>query len=359
MVEKKEERGMAAVKSGQVIIQAGKGEIYSGLDRAMKDYAVAAPKDDGEKTLFDFIGSTNEIKEEYSPTVLPPKKFFFPQEEVIFEYSTDGTIRPQAEARPMVLFGIRPCDAAGLAIEDEAFADSHGDPNYLARRNSAVVIAVDCKELCDEDSFCYKVNTHNTTRGFDIMLHDLGDDYALTVRTEKGKDFAEKYLKTKQLDEKALSAFQAEKEQAFGRYQPFAGLEHLPEVFEENKEHPVWAEEAKRCLSCGSCIMVCPTCYCFDVADELSLNMQDGQKLRRWDACMLSSFAVVAGGENFRESAEQRLKHRINRKFNYLMKKHDHPVCVGCGRCVRACLADISPKKIVQALTGEEEEVEA
>ena len=100
--------------------------------------------------------------------------------------------------------------------------------------------------------------------------------------------------------------------------------------------------------------MVCPTCYCFDVADELALNLKKGERIRRWDACMLSDFAVVAGGENFRPKAKERLKHRIMRKFNYLMKKHGEAVCVGCGRCVRACLADISPKKITETLTGEE-----
>jgi predicted molibdopterin-dependent oxidoreductase YjgC len=101
--------------------------------------------------------------------------------------------------------------------------------------------------------------------------------------------------------------------------------------------------------------MVCPTCYCFDVADELALSLKKGERIRRWDACMLSSFAVVAGGENFRHAAKQRLHHRLDRKFNFLMKKHNQSVCVGCGRCVRACLADISPKTVVEKIVGEGE----
>ena len=92
------------------------------------------------------------------------------------------------------------------------------------------------------------------------------------------------------------------------------------------------------------------------IADELALNLHKGERLRRWDACMLSSFAVVAGGESFRKSQHDRLKHRINRKFNYLMAKHGQAVCVGCGRCVRACLVDISPKTIVEKITNDEED---
>jgi len=100
---------------------------------------------------------------------------------------------------------------------------------------------------------------------------------------------------------------------------------------------------------------VCPTCYCFDVSDELDLNLQGGKRTRKWDACMLSDFAVVAGGENFRHSATERLQHRINRKFNYLMRKHERSVCVGCGRCVRACLADINPQTIAETIADEKE----
>jgi ferredoxin len=342
--------------SEKTILQAAKGDVLAGLDKASSDYKIAALTKKEEKVLYDIVGNSKEIELEYSPTVLSPKKFFFPQEEVFLEYTADGKVNPKIEATPLVLFGIHPCEANAIKIMDEAFAESHGDPNYLAKRDAAVIICIDCQDVCDEDAFCYKVKSQHADAGFDLKLYDLGDDYAITVNTEKGKAFVEKYVTTKDADHAAVENYKLSKIKAFSKYTPFKELEKLPEVFEANKDHAVWKEEGDRCLSCGSCIMGCPTCYCFYVADELALNLQRGERIRRWDACMLSGFASVASGENFRETAEDRLKHRIYRKFDYLMVKHGQSVCVGCGRCVRACLAEISPKKIVEALTGEQEQ---
>ena len=330
-------------------------ELLAGIDKVLTDYKVAALTNKAGKTLYDYVNTSNDIEFDYQPTILSPKKFFFPQNEVIVEYTADGKVAAKITAEPLVLFGVRPCDLHGIKILDEAFADSHGDPNYLAKREKAVIIGMDCKQVCDEHAFCYRVKSNYAEQGFDLMLHDLGGKYAITVATDKGQQFLQDYFAADQGSQQDLDKFLQEKQQAFADKKPFKYLDKLPEVFatDQDKADAVFEAEGNRCLSCGSCIMVCPTCYCFDVADELKLNLKQGERIRRWDACMLSSFAVVAGGENFRHDKTARLKHRINRKFNYLMKKHGQAVCVGCGRCVRACLAEISPKTIVEKITGE------
>lgn len=343
----------------QIVLQATKGDVLAALDKASSDYRVAGVTKKADKVLFDVVESSQELELAYAPTVLSPKKFFFPQEEVLLEYTADGLVSAKIEANPLILFGIHPCEANALKIMDAAFAESHGDPNYLAKREASVVICLDCQDICDEHAFCYKVEAQHADAGFDLKLYDLGEEYAITVATEKGKTFVDRYIPTQDADQGAVENYNLSKMKAFSQYTPFKELAKLPEVFEASKNHSIWKEEGERCLSCGSCIMVCPTCYCFDVADELALNLQTGERIRRWDACMLSGFARVAGGENFREDPTERLKHRIYRKFDYLMTKHGQSVCVGCGRCVRACLAEISPKKIVQALTGEHEEEES
>ena len=333
------------------IQKISESNLLSGIDKACSDYKVVALTNNGEKTLYDYVTKSAQIKLDYTPTVLSPKKFFFPQEEVILDYTADGDVKTNIQGEATVLFGLRPCDLNGLKILDEAFSESNGDPNYLAKREKAVIIGIDCQEVCDEDAFCFRVNAQNITTGFDIMLYPTPDGYLIKADTSKGESFLSKYLTVVDGDQATLAAFQKAKEEAFTKAGgPFEGLDNLPSLFKAGKDHPIWEEEGSRCLSCGSCIMVCPTCYCFDVADELALNLKEGQRIRRWDACMLRSFAEVAGGENFREGATERLHHRIDRKFNFLMEKHGQSVCVGCGRCVRACLAEISPSTIAKEI---------
>lgn len=340
-----------STKSAELIVT--KANLLKGLDRAMNDYQVASLTHKGERVLYDYVTSSNDIELEYQPTVLSPKKFFFPQDEVILEYTNDGQVSAKIEAKPLVLFGLRPCDLNGLKVLTEAFGDDHGDPNYLAKRERAVVIGMDCEKVCDAHAFCFKVQTQNATGGFDIMLYPSGDNFAIEYANDKGREFIDKYFTTDKALGNEIADFQKIKERSFSQEKPFKDLEKFPELFEQNKRHPIWDQEGSRCLSCGSCIMVCPTCYCFDVKDEWQLNLKKGERIRKWDACMLSSFAEITSGENFRHTATGRLHHRINRKFDYLMKKHGIAVCVGCGRCVRACLVEISPKTIAEAINGE------
>jgi sulfhydrogenase subunit beta (sulfur reductase) len=338
------------------IFNINKEDMQRGIDKAVADYKVAALTQREDKALYDFVKSGADVEFTCKPTILSPKKFFFPQDEVIVEYTSDGKVAAKIDAVPIVLFGIRPCDLNAIKILDEAFAESNGDPNYLAKREQAIIIGADCKSRCDEDAFCHQVDARNAKENTcDAMMYMLdGSNFAVEVKTAKGEEFFNKYFTLSVGDTETIEEFKKAKADAVKDKPQFKNLKDLPEIFHKNKHHKVWEEEGEKCLSCGSCIMGCPTCYCFDVADELELNLDKGQRIRRWDACMLSPFAMVAGDENFRESQVNRLRHRIDRKFNYLMKKHGQSVCVGCGRCVRACLANINPKTIVEKITESE-----
>jgi len=128
----------------------------------------------------------------------------------------------------------------------------------------------------------------------------------------------------------------------------------IPGLMERSDKSLIWEEKASKCLSCGTCIMVCPTCFCFDVWDEVELDLLHGERLRRWDGCLLQDFAKVAGGENFRESKTSRYRHRFFRKGLYLFRVLDDIACVGCGRCSTGCLADIAdPVDVLNSLNGD------
>ena len=107
--------------------------------------------------------------------------------------------------------------------------------------------------------------------------------------------------------------------------------------------HPVWEEKAKTCFSCGSCNLVCPTCYCFNVKDDMNWDLKTGKRQRSWDGCLLDTFTEVAGGHEFRKNRANRIRHRLYRKGMYVPAKIGGQIaCVGCGRCVGACLTDIA-----------------
>jgi sulfhydrogenase subunit beta (sulfur reductase) len=118
---------------------------------------------------------------------------------------------------------------------------------------------------------------------------------------------------------------------------------YLPKLLEKAYNHPVWEEKAATCFACGSCNQVCPTCYCFNVQDDVSWDMKTGSRCRAWDGCMLDGFAKVAGNHDFRKNRADRFRHRLYRKAKYVPAKiGGEMACVGCGRCVGACLPDIA-----------------
>jgi sulfhydrogenase subunit beta (sulfur reductase) len=141
------------------------------------------------------------------------------------------------------------------------------------------------------------------------------------------------------------------RESSFKLDMDFTGM---PSIMELCWDSPIWEELGEKCLSCGACTIVCPTCPCFNVLDEIELNKPKGKRIRRWDSCMFREYSMVAGGHNFREARSARLKLRFTHKLQAFVGKFGKPACVGCGRCVDACPVDIDIKKVGMRLKGEE-----
>jgi sulfhydrogenase subunit beta (sulfur reductase) len=135
-------------------------------------------------------------------------------------------------------------------------------------------------------------------------------------------------------------------------YRLAVDLQDMSEIFELEYDSEIWDELGARCLACGNCSNVCPTCYCYDVTDEVQPGGREGARVRTWDTCLYSQHAAVAGGENFRHSQASRIKFRFYHKQRGFVAEYGRPSCVGCGRCIVACPVDIHVVEVINRLRG-------
>jgi len=324
------------------------------LSRKMK---VCAPVAKGHGSFaFKEVKSAGEIALSYIPTILPPKKYFMPPREKLLDFDLSGgkpSDTAYLEAVKTALFGVHTCDLAGIQCLNMVFAERPRDYNYLLRKESIFIIGLECNAYCDGYASCALVGNHNPNGGYDLFFTDLGDRFILHVGTQKGEELAEGLglARAVPADMVALAGVRETKKAVF-RNEIGVGLRNLPGILAGSVDSEVWKDLGERCVSCGNCTNVCPTCYCFDMADTINLDMKTGSRNRSWDSCQFESFAAVAGGENFRAERAERQRHRFYRKFKYPLNKFYRSFCTGCGRCTRTCMAKISLKDTLKALAA-------
>jgi len=283
---------------------------------------------------------------DYRPSQSPPGKLFTPSDEVLlrFEGRERGFVaHPVFDEQQRILAGVRPCDLRAIHLMDTVQADTPADPHYLARREQTTIIAWACATPCSERCFCDAVGALDSRQGADIMLSPLPDEQVLAeALTESGEALLAS-LKAPKCDDPAAARaeHEAARPKPFGR-QLKADVPAIQSAMQDAWRSAVWQRHSEACLACGTCNLVCPTCYCFDTYDELDMQAPgSGQRCRTWDGCMLREFASVAGGHEFRGTIAARHRHRIKRKFEYLPERYEGAFCVGCGRCGTQCTVDI------------------
>ena len=316
----------------------------------LSDYDVIAPVSKDSHYIFDQIDDPARVVpiiiRNYDTTLLPPVKWIYPDSEVLLRFNIKDVTETKAvtASRKQVLAFLHPCDINAINIMDEILAEEPSDLNYLARRRSTVMIGYDCPGPCRENILCFDKGYHKADRGFDLFFTDTGDRFYVSTATDTGNAIAEKSAvlrKAGYADKTDLMKINWERETRFKK-SVHGDMSRLSHLLKEAYDDGIWDIEGKKCLSCGACNIVCPTCYCFDVVDEISPDMGKGLRYRKWDGCQLHNFCETASGENFREGAAARVRHRIFKKEVYLKKKFGRSGCVGCGRCIDSCIAHIS-----------------
>jgi sulfhydrogenase subunit beta (sulfur reductase) len=331
------------------------------ISRLSKMQKLVAPVLKGYNNFaFEEVTAGYEIALKYIPTILPAKKFFMPQRETLLEFKkTKGSdAEPVVEYKPTIIFGLHTCDLAGIQCLNMVFSERPKDYNYLTRKHKVVLIGLECNEYCDEYASCHLVNASFPSGGYDLFFTDLGEYFIVHINTQIGDEIVRvtgSFEKAKTSHMNELQKLRDHKRKIFINEVPIEGR-HIPELFDRSFRARVWKDLEERCLACGNCTNVCPTCYCFDIRDDLDLNMKQGIRYRVWDSCQLEPFAKVAGGINFRKERAARQRHRYYRKFRYPVDRFSRFFCTGCGRCTRTCMASISLKETLNELIKESEE---
>ena len=322
----------------KLIKRASLGKLVEQLRAEGK--VVLAPKKKKNVVFFEPINSIEEMATDYIATTQSPKAAAFPKVDRIMKYETgkngisfDG--QSTAVYPETVVLGLRPCDATGFDSLTAIFNWDYKDQLYNDRLAKTTFVGISCA-TCDAYCFCTSVNGGpGNTHGTDILLTAVdGGDYLAEIVTEKGKQLA---VGSGQLFEGDPGV---NKEKFLADVPVKFDVNSLVPKAQNSFESPVWLEQSLRCIGCGACAYVCPTCACFDMQDETAGSK--GQRIRCWDSCGFGLFTLHTSGHNPREVQSARWRQRVLHKFSYMPERLNVVGCIGCGRCSRACPVDMN-----------------
>ena len=332
--------------SSQVIDKDKVGDL---LRELLATHQVVAPVRRNGLVSFEALEHENDVCLDFNNSKRLPKEAFFPRSETLFTFVGDEVEPVLLPEGNRVLFGVRPCDARSLNLLDLVFGESEAeDPYYLKRRESTVVVGLGCHRP-QSTCFCSAVGGGPfNTDGLDVLLTDLGDRYLVESVTESGAVWVSEgqHLGEATGSDSAQKAEVAARGEEAVSGPDLAGVkERLDTMYDDG----FWDVLHRKCLGCGACTYLCPTCHCFDIVDE-TLGAS-GRRVRTWDTCQFSLFTLHTSGHNPRPSGKERMRQRVMHKFRYFVENFGETACVGCGRCVRECPVNLDIRAVVQAIT--------
>lgn len=335
-----------------------KSDLASWLDGHGANYRILAPALEGHAHMF------RERKQGTVPplerTRVSPKAAMLPASETLMRFS--GTKDPQdlqkveltldtshIEQTPeTMVFGCRSCDTRGfLALDTPYMNGRFKDPYYAAKRAKTVLVTLSCNQPCST-CFCHWVGgAPDSHEGADVLFTELEDGFVMQAFTEKGEaliaalpEAGDKLAKAEEL-RKAARESQG----------PAPDLSESPKRLRERfSDDAFWTAMTAKCIACGACTYMCPTCQCFSITDEG--NYMKGERLRSWDTCMSAEFTLEASGHNPRPVKANRMRNRVSHKYCYAPTTAKGQIsCTGCGRCIRYCPVSFDIREVVLKAT--------
>ncbi len=303
---------------------------------------------------FDLVYDFKDLKIDYSQTIHSAKNYVIPYRENLctFTFADDDWQKDVnfGVDQAHVFFGLHPCDINALNKLDKVLmGNTYPNPFYGAKRSNMFIVGHSCLPI--PSCFCHSMGADSVLSGFDLFLTRMGDEYFVEVQSARAYHLLEN-IETREVTHEDHLRFKqttAEKRRLFTSE---VDTSDLTKILDMEFESEVWEDWGDKCLSCGTCANVCPTCYCYGVEEEVNMDFSHARKVKQLYSCNLLDFAAVAGGYNFRPESSTRLKYRYYHKHRGFVEAYEESLCVGCGRCGNACLSDITVPEVIASVRG-------
>lgn len=288
------------------------------------------------------------------PQALKPETFA--PEETLWRVECDEQglrFESASVERPGVaVIGARACDLAALALQEKHFrGNGVADPPFTARREAMFIVAVDCSFPADT---CFCASTGDgpaAASGFDIAMSELDQGFLLRTRSEAGRALvgalqlcAATPAQLQEVQEALARAAQGQTRQLPSR--------DLRNLLYERQEHPHWADIASRCLACGNCTAVCPSCFCSASEARAGLDGVQAEQVRVWDSCFNVDHSSLHG-RPLRDDIGLRYRQWMTHKLAAWHDQFGRSGCTGCGRCITWCPVGIDLTAEIDLLLGQ------
>jgi sulfhydrogenase subunit beta (sulfur reductase) len=329
-----------------MILKMKKEDLPAFLESVKEWGELWGPTTKEGKTSYAKVDSLSQMDLKATRTVIPPKKFLYPPKFTMFDFDEDGFVERMGDVPKRILFGVHLCDIHGMLITDKLFLETYKDPYYAERREKTLIIGHSC--IPDDKCMCFATDTDFISEGFDLFFTDLKMFYLVWVGSSRGHDLVRMRadLFSRELGKGDILTYTDYKKWKNTQFKADVDFTGMPGIF----------ELAYKCLSCGQCSMVCPTCNCYNMVDEVDLGTADGTRDRFWDSCMFREYSLTAPAHNFRDKRADRLRLWYTHKLQAFIGEFGQPACVGCGRCVSTCPVEINVASVSTALRQQEVE---
>lgn len=305
----------------------------------------------GDTALTEWEGNDTGFINWYRNLTKPVKSIVLPPVEVMFHFGKDDNgyhLEVPDEKQPeKLVFGIRSCDARAISILDTFFQEGYQDNYYLNKRKNTFLVGLSCLNPCSS-CFCTSLGISPVeSNEVDLMVTDIGDSLIVETISQRGEElFTASGIE--EISEADEGRWEQLKESAYNKVAKQINTDGIDKKLVECFEDDVfWQRIGEKCLSCGICTLLCPTCYCFDINDELIKD--DGQRVRSWDSCAFPVYTKMPM-ENPREVKWRRIRQKVCHKYEFHPMNFGVIACTGCGRCLRYCPVNWDITQVLNSL---------